>query len=40
MKDAMFELPSDRNIREFKVTEAYAVEKLSKSKFTILEAAA
>ncbi len=40
MKDAMFELPSDRNIREFKVTEAYAVEKLGKSKFTILEAAA
>ncbi|MBI1227834.1 MAG: ATP-dependent Clp protease ATP-binding subunit ClpX [Bacteroidetes bacterium] len=39
MKDAMFELPSDRNIKEFKVTEAYAAEKFERSKFGMLKAA-
>lgn len=39
MKDAMFELPSDRETREFKVTESYAMERLDKSKFGMLKAA-
>ncbi len=39
MKDAMFELPSDRETREFKVTESYAMERLDKSKFGLLKAA-
>jgi ATP-dependent Clp protease ATP-binding subunit ClpX len=39
MKDAMFELPSEREIREFKVTEAYALEKFERSKFGMLKAA-
>ncbi len=39
MKDAMFELPSDRSIKEFKVTEAYAAEKFERSKFGMLKAA-
>ena len=39
MKDAMFELPSQRDIREFKVTESYAAEKFERSKFGLLKAA-
>jgi ATP-dependent Clp protease ATP-binding subunit ClpX len=39
MKDAMFELPSDRETREFKITEAYAIEKFERSKFGLLKAA-
>ena len=39
MKDAMFELPSDRNIKEFKVTETYAADKFERSKFGMLKAA-
>jgi len=39
MKDAMFELPSQREIREFKVTEIYAAEKFERSKFGMLKAA-
>ena len=39
MKDAMFELPSQRDTREFKVTEAYAMEKLGSSKLALLKAA-
>ena len=39
MKDAMFELPSERDIREFKVTESYAIEKMERSKFALLKAA-
>ncbi len=39
MKDAMFELPSQRDIREFKVTESYAAEKFERSKYGMLKAA-
>lgn len=39
MKDAMFELPSERDIQEFKVTEAYAADKFERSKFGMLKAA-
>ncbi len=39
MKDAMFELPSERDVKEFKVTEAYAAEKFERSKFGMLKAA-
>jgi ATP-dependent Clp protease ATP-binding subunit ClpX len=39
MKDAMFELPSDRDTREFKITESYAIERLERSKFGLLKAA-
>ncbi|MBI5914948.1 MAG: ATP-dependent Clp protease ATP-binding subunit ClpX [Bacteroidetes bacterium] len=39
MKDAMFELPSQKDIREFKVTEAYVIEKFERSKFGLLKAA-
>lgn len=40
MKDAMFELPSERgSTREFKVTAAYAAEKFERSKFGLLKAA-
>ena len=39
MKDAMFELPSQREIREFKVTESYAAEKFERSKYGMLKAA-
>ena len=39
MKDAMFELPSQRDIREFKMTESYAAEKFERSKFGLLKAA-
>lgn len=39
MKDAMFELPSQRDTKEFKVTESYAMERLERSKFGLLKAA-
>ena len=39
MKDAMFELPSDREVKEFKVTEEYARQKLEQHKFNMLVAA-
>jgi ATP-dependent Clp protease ATP-binding subunit ClpX len=39
MKDAMFELPSDRDVKEFKVTEEYARQKLEQHKFNMLVAA-
>ena len=39
MKDAMFELPSERDVKEFKVTEIYAAEKFERSKFGMLKAA-
>jgi ATP-dependent Clp protease ATP-binding subunit ClpX len=39
MKDAMFELPSDSSVKEFKVTETYAAEKFERSKFGMLKAA-
>jgi ATP-dependent Clp protease ATP-binding subunit ClpX len=39
MKDAMYELPSDESIKEFKVTESYAIEKFERSKFGMLKAA-
>ncbi len=39
MKDAMFELPSERDVKEFKVTETYAAEKFERSKFGMLKAA-
>lgn len=37
--DAMFELPSNRNIHEITITRAYATEKFEKSKFNKLRAA-
>jgi len=39
MTDAMFELPSDDSIKEFKVTVSYAREKFSKSKISTLKVA-
>jgi ATP-dependent Clp protease ATP-binding subunit ClpX len=39
MTDAMFDLPSQRDIREFKITEDYASEKLEGSKLSLLKAA-
>ncbi|HMQ60393.1 MAG TPA: ATP-dependent Clp protease ATP-binding subunit ClpX [Flavilitoribacter sp.] len=39
MTDAMFELPSRRDVRKFTVDYAYALEKLSRSKLTQLRAA-
>ncbi len=39
MKDAMFELPSQKDIKEFKITKPYAAEKFERSKFAILKAA-
>ncbi|RMG86863.1 MAG: ATP-dependent Clp protease ATP-binding subunit ClpX, partial [Bacteroidetes bacterium] len=39
MTDAMFELPSQKDIKEFTVTRAYAEEKLSHSKLALLKAA-
>jgi ATP-dependent Clp protease ATP-binding subunit ClpX len=39
MKDAMFELPSQRDVREFRVSESYAIEKLDRSKLSLLQAA-
>ncbi len=39
MTDAMFELPSNKDIRHFEVTSAYAMEKLGRAKLTQLKAA-
>ena len=39
MVDAMFELPSEKDIKEFKITLNYAKDKLSKSKVNKLKAA-
>jgi ATP-dependent Clp protease ATP-binding subunit ClpX len=39
MTDAMFELPSQKEVTEFEVTRTYAVEKLNKSKISKLRAA-
>jgi ATP-dependent Clp protease ATP-binding subunit ClpX len=39
MTDAMFELPSNKDIRHFEVTSAYAAEKLGRAKLTQLKAA-
>jgi ATP-dependent Clp protease ATP-binding subunit ClpX len=38
MKDAMFELPSS-GVREFRITQAYAAEKIDRSRFGMLKAA-
>ena len=37
--DAMFELPSNKEIKEIVIDKAYAVEKFEKSKFNKLRAA-
>ncbi len=39
MNDAMFELPSRPDVKEFKVTGEYAAEKLERSKLSLLKAA-
>ncbi len=39
MKDAMFEFPSDRDVRDFKITLGYAMEKMNHSKLRLLQAA-
>lgn len=39
MTDAMFELPSQRDVRHFEITKAYAVEKLGRVKLAQLKAA-
>ena len=39
MNDAMYELPSQKDIKEFKVTESYAIEKMDGSKLSLLKAA-
>lgn len=39
MTDAMFELPSQEEVKEFTITKAYAEEKLSRSRLTQLKAA-
>jgi ATP-dependent Clp protease ATP-binding subunit ClpX len=39
MADAMYELPSQKDIKRFEMTRAYAKEKLSKSKIAALQAA-
>jgi ATP-dependent Clp protease ATP-binding subunit ClpX len=39
MTDAMFELPSQKEVTEFEVTRTYAMEKLNKSKISKLRAA-
>lgn len=39
MTDAMFELPSDKDVTEFTITRTYAKEKLTRSKITLLKAA-
>ncbi|MBR9922723.1 MAG: ATP-dependent Clp protease ATP-binding subunit ClpX [Bacteroidetes bacterium] len=39
MTDAMFEIPSQKDIKTFEVTKKYAEEKLSKSKLSALKAA-
>lgn len=39
MTDAMFELPSDKSIKQFSISRAYAEEKLAKAKISLLSAA-
>ena len=39
MTDAMFELPSKKNVKSFEVTGTYAREKLSRSKLSKLKVA-
>jgi ATP-dependent Clp protease ATP-binding subunit ClpX len=39
MTDAMFNLPSNKNVKEFTVTKDYAMEKLEKSKLKKLKVA-
>lgn len=39
MTDAMFDIPSDKEIKEFKITASYAKEKFDKSKISQLKAA-
>jgi ATP-dependent Clp protease ATP-binding subunit ClpX len=39
MVDAMFELPSEKDVKEFKVTYSYAKNKLSKSTMNKMKAA-
>ncbi len=39
MTDAMFELPSKKDIRKFSITENYACERLERSKLNLLKAA-
>jgi len=39
MTDAMFELPSQKEVTEFEITRSYALEKLSRSKLSKLRAA-
>ena len=39
MTDAMFELPSAKGVKEFRVTRAYVQEKLSRSKISLIKAA-
>ena len=39
MTDAMFELPSAKGVKEFRVTRAYVQEKLSRSKISLVKAA-
>jgi ATP-dependent Clp protease ATP-binding subunit ClpX len=39
MNDAMFEMPSDKDIKELIITKAYAVEKFEKSSINKLKVA-
>jgi len=39
MTDAMFELPSQRDVRSFEITREYAESKLNNSKLSQLKAA-
>ena len=39
MTDAMFELPSQKDVKHFEITADYAKEKLSRSKLSKLKAA-
>jgi ATP-dependent Clp protease ATP-binding subunit ClpX len=39
MNDAMFEMPSDKDIKELIITKAYAVEKFEKSRINKLKVA-
>ena len=40
MTDAMFELPSQKDVKDFKVTRAYAADKLNDSKLSMMKKAA
>ena len=39
MTDAMFELPSKKNVKTFLITKEYATSKLSKTKLAVLQQA-